>query len=58
MSEQEIEEIKESICDNYCKFPDMYLSEYADPDEANTAMMNEECEYCPLGALNFENRTN
>ena len=56
MSEQELEEIKESICDNYCKYPDMYLSEYSDPDEANTAMMNEECVYCPLGALKWTDR--
>ena len=56
MSEQEFEEIRESICDNYCKYPDMYLSDYADPDEANTAMINEECVYCPLGALKWTDR--
>ena len=51
MNDAEIQEIKESICDNYCKFPDMYLSDYSDPDEAHEAMVKEECEFCPLGNL-------
>lgn len=51
MSEQELEEIKEDICDNKCKYPEMYLSEYSNPDEAHEAMIEDECEYCPLGNL-------
>ena len=51
MSEQELQEIKEAICDNYCKFPERYAAEYDDPDEANEIMLCEECEYCPLNNL-------
>jgi len=51
MSEQEIEEIKEAICNEYCRYPEEYLSMYSDPDEANTEMINEVCDYCPLGNL-------
>ena len=51
MSEQELEEICEAICDSYCKFPELYLSQYDDPDDANVEMINEECEYCPLFRL-------
>ena len=38
-----IEEIKEQICDKYCKYP----GEYKDPDE----LIEKECENCPLCRL-------
>lgn len=51
MNEQELEEIKEAICDEYCKYREEYLAQYDDPDVANTEMINEVCDYCPLGNL-------
>ena len=38
-----IEQVKENICDNYCKYPDQY--------ESNETMIEEQCEKCPLCRL-------
>lgn len=48
---QKFEEIKEDICDNYCKFPMDYSMEYEDPEEGYEAMMEERCAECPLNRL-------
>ena len=47
----ELEKVKEEICDIYCKYPSEYLAEYNDPDDANTAMLEEVCRNCPLERL-------
>ena len=51
LSDVEIEEITERICDSYCKYPELYLCYYHDPDEANENMMREKCEHCPLNEV-------
>ena len=43
--------ITEYICDNYCKWPEHYLSENSDPDVAYEKMLDEKFEGCPLGRL-------
>lgn len=55
-SDKELESITEEVCDKLCRYPEKYRGLYADPDEANTAMMDEECVYCPLGALKWTDR--
>lgn len=49
---ENIEQIKEEMCDHYCKMPEFYLSQYKDPDEAHEVMVNECCAKCPLERLN------
>lgn len=39
-----IEEVKTEICDNYCKYPDLFSAE---EEEVLLGM----CEECPLGRL-------
>lgn len=41
----------EDICNNYCKYPDLYSARYADEDEANDRMMEEICDHCPLNRI-------
>ncbi|MBQ1577301.1 MAG: hypothetical protein IIZ83_10095 [Oscillospiraceae bacterium] len=41
----------EDICNNYCKYPDLYSARYADEDEANARMMEEICDHCPLNRI-------
>jgi hypothetical protein len=48
---QQLEKIKEDICDNYCKYPEKYLEEIKNPDEAMTEMYERVCENCPLNKL-------
>lgn len=46
-----IEEIRERICQDYCKYTEQYLSCYKEPDEATEKLLSDMCEYCPLGGL-------
>ena len=48
---QRIEEIKENMCDNYCRFPLEYSFEFEDPEEGFEEMMSERCANCPLNDL-------
>lgn len=41
----EVDEVKEAICDHYCKWPVLYS------DRGETAMVEEQCEHCPLDRL-------
>lgn len=41
----------EEICDDYCKYPEMYEEAYKDPDEALDALLKEKCENCPLNRI-------
>ncbi len=52
---EDVEEIKEEMCDHYCKMPEWYLANYKDPDEAHEVMVNECCTECPLEKLKGEN---
>ena len=49
---QQIEDICTEICDHYCKYPQISLEQYKDPDEAYEWLMNHCCEKCPLMRLN------
>ena len=51
MTQIEIEELKEDVCENYCKWAEVYRSWYDDPDEAHEHMMNDKCDSCPLDRL-------
>ena len=41
MTSQEMEEIKEQMCDKYCRMPDWYAGD----------QLEEVCENCPLNRL-------
>ena len=47
----DINEIKEDICDNYCKWPEIVYSMYKDVDEAQKCLEETKCETCPLNRL-------
>ena len=47
----EIEQIKEDMCDNFCKWPEWYLMNYEDSEEAHDAMVEDMCSECPLNRL-------
>ena len=46
-----IEDVKENICDDYCKYTEQYRSCYKDPDEAQEKLLSDMCNYCPLCRL-------
>ena len=46
-----LEDVVEKICDGYCKFPEKYLGQYEDPDEATYRMYKEKCDDCPFRLL-------
>lgn len=48
---QQLEKVKEDICDNYCKYPEKYLEKIKDPDKAMNEMWEHICENCPLNKL-------
>lgn len=48
---QELEEIVGEMCDNYCKWPEWYLMNYEDSEEAHDTMISEQCPECPLNRL-------
>ena len=43
----------DEMCDNYCKYPDMYVSKHPDTDEdlLEDLMYTEICSQCPLNRL-------
>ena len=45
--------VVDEICDNYCKYPDMYVSKHPDADEdlLEDLMYTEICAFCPLNRL-------
>lgn len=45
-------EVKEEMCDHFCKWPEWYLMNYEDSEEAHDTMVDEMCSECPLA--NFE----
>ncbi len=53
--EERIDDIKEAMCDHYCKFPEEYFKkeEYDDAmkDAMWETMQEEKCENCPLNGL-------
>ena len=45
-----IEEAREEICSEYCKWPDKVMSEIKDAGDADD-MLRKYCEDCPLGRV-------
>ena len=43
--------IETEICDHYCKYGDICLSECKDPDDAEQMLFEKYCESCPLSRL-------
>ena len=46
-----VEEVKEDICDNYCKYPTQYQMEHEDSEETFDLMTSEIYAECPLNRL-------
>lgn len=46
-----LQEVKEDMCDNYCKYPYQYQMEYEDPEEGFEEMLSDICADCPLNRL-------
>lgn len=44
-------EVCDTICDNHCKFPEIYEQMYADEEEAFEKLYAEKCENCVLNNL-------
>lgn len=45
---QQMNEIINEICDNYCKYPEACMSEREDPEDAEDLLYMTYCEKCPL----------
>ena len=49
---QLLQEIADDFCENYCKYPDVCMSERKDPDEAEDLLYSEYCnKACPFNRL-------
>ena len=48
---EKLEQIKEEICDNYCKYPYEYQMNTEDSEEAFENMLQDVCSECPLNRL-------
>lgn len=49
---KQLADIGDTICREYCKFPDEYSSLYCDDmEEADERLAIEKCENCPFGGL-------
>lgn len=57
MTSEEVEKVIEDVCDNFCRFPQMYLQRYNDTDDAAYYMVEEVCKDCPLDKLRKADRT-
>jgi hypothetical protein len=48
---EQLEALREDICDNYCKFPGEVRSKYTDIDKATEQLVLEHCDGCPFMEL-------
>lgn len=48
---QIMEQVKNDICDNYCKYPEWSKKFFKDTDKADEFLLNEICLDCPLKRL-------
>ena len=48
---EQLQEIAYKMCDRYCKYPDIYHSQYEDDDEGTEALYREQCKKCPLNKM-------
>lgn len=46
-----IQEVIETVCDKYCKYPEQYKEKFVDEDLAFDKMSEERCENCILNKL-------
>lgn len=47
----QLTEIAEKMCDGYCKWPEYYLAQYKDPEDAVQMMTSERCIECPMDMI-------
>lgn len=48
---EQIEVIKDNVCDNICRWREHCLSIKKDPDDAQEYLEENYCQNCPLGRL-------
>lgn len=48
---EQLEAVKEKVCDGYCRFPELALGTNEDPDEAWEWLERTYCQNCPLNEL-------
>lgn len=48
---RQFEQIKGQMCDDYCKWLEIFMEIEQDPDEAYEKLLNEKCADCPLQKL-------
>ena len=46
-----LQDVTDSICDNYCKWPDIYAAYTREHDDDDTKLLKEKCGKCPLNKL-------
>ena len=46
-----LEQVIETMCDKYCKYPEIYKKQYADEEVAGEKMCEQVCMNCPLADL-------
>jgi hypothetical protein len=48
---EQLEAVKEKVCDGYCRFPELALGTNEDPDKAWEWLEHTYCQNCPLNEL-------
>ena len=48
---EQLEGLRDNICENYCKYQEKAYSKHKDPDEAIEVLINEHCNNCPFMGL-------
>ena len=46
-----IEDVKDNICENYCKYTEQYRGCFKDPMEADENKIADMCHFCVMGRL-------
>lgn len=45
---ESVEAIADKMCENHCKYPDLMLAQYEDPDDAEEHLEYDHCMNCPF----------
>jgi len=48
---QILDEIETEICEKYCKYPDVCMTDVKDPDAADDLLYKKYCESCPFNRI-------
>ncbi len=48
---EQLEAMRDNLCEDYCKYQEQAFSTHKDPDEALDALMKEHCNDCPFIGL-------